>query len=84
MLIYLPLLPLEFRRTFEPRGITAQDTIVFIIGIIPFIWATNEFWRRIVAGESFGTGVWVRESHCVCVYMGAWYLLLLPLLLLQH
>merc|ERR1740138_524101 len=42
--------------TFEPRGITAQDTVVFVIGFIPFIWATNEFWRRIVAGESFGTG----------------------------
>jgi len=44
------------KMTFEPRGITAQDTVVFVIGFIPFIWATNEFWRRIVAGESFGTG----------------------------
>ena len=29
--------------------------IVFIIGIIPFIWATIEFWRRIAVGASFGT-----------------------------
>lgn len=30
--------------------------IVFIIGIIPFIWATIEFWRRIAVGATFGTG----------------------------
>lgn len=29
--------------------------VVFIIGIIPFLWATVEFWRRIAFGESFGT-----------------------------
>lgn len=29
---------------------------VFIIGLIPFIWATIEFWRRIAVGASFGTG----------------------------
>ncbi|KAL7454689.1 hypothetical protein ACHAWC_006293 [Mediolabrus comicus] len=29
--------------------------IIFIIGIIPFIWATIEFWRRIAIGASFGT-----------------------------
>lgn len=29
--------------------------IIFIIGIIPFIWATFEFWRRIAIGASFGT-----------------------------
>ena len=29
---------------------------MFIIGLVPFVWATNEFWRRIVAGESFGAG----------------------------
>lgn len=28
---------------------------MFIIGIIPFLWATVEFWRRIAFGESFGT-----------------------------
>jgi hypothetical protein len=30
--------------------------IVFIIGVIPFIIATFEFWRRIAVGASFGTG----------------------------
>jgi len=30
--------------------------IVFLIGIIPFLWATYEFWRRIAVGASFGTG----------------------------
>jgi hypothetical protein len=29
--------------------------VIFIIGIIPFIWATIEFWRRIAVGASFGT-----------------------------
>ena len=43
-------------RTFEPRGVTALDTGVFVIGCIPFIWATWEFWRRIAVGASFGTG----------------------------
>lgn len=31
---------------FEPRGITAEDTVVFIIGCVPFVWAGIEFWRR--------------------------------------
>ena len=43
-------------RTFEPRGVTALDTGVFVIGCIPFVWATWEFWRRIAVGASFGTG----------------------------
>ena len=43
-------------RTFEPRGVTAQDTGVFVIGCVPFVWATWEFWRRIAVGASFGTG----------------------------
>jgi hypothetical protein len=30
--------------------------IVFVMGIIPFAWATIEFWRRIAVGASFGTG----------------------------
>lgn len=30
--------------------------IVFLVGIIPFVWATYEFWRRIAVGASFGTG----------------------------
>jgi hypothetical protein len=44
------------RATFAPRGITPQDTVVFVIGMIPFVWATIEFWRRIAVGEPFGTG----------------------------
>ena len=40
---------------FEPRGITTQDSVVFVIGVIPFVWATYEFWRRIAVGEPFGT-----------------------------
>ena len=43
-------------RTFEPRGVTALDTSVFVIGCVPFVWATWEFWRRIAVGASFGTG----------------------------
>ena len=43
-------------RTFEPRGVTPLDTGVFVIGCIPFVWATWEFWRRIAVGASFGTG----------------------------
>lgn len=39
----------------EPMNDTL-NVIVFIIGIIPFAWATVEFWRRIAVGESFGTG----------------------------
>ena len=39
----------------EPLSPTT-NVIVFIIGIIPFIWATYEFWRRIAVGASFGTG----------------------------
>jgi len=32
------------------------NVLVFIVGIIPFAIATNEFWRRIAVGEPFGTG----------------------------
>lgn len=32
------------------------NTLVFIAGLIPFVWATIEFWRRIAVGASFGTG----------------------------
>ena len=42
--------------TFEPRGITTEDTIVFVLGCIPFVWAGVEFWRRIAVGDPFGTG----------------------------
>lgn len=33
-----------------------SDVWVFVAGIFPFAWATYEFWRRIMFGESFGTG----------------------------
>jgi hypothetical protein len=35
---------------------TTTNILVFIIGIIPFLWAAYEFWRRIAVGASFGTG----------------------------
>jgi hypothetical protein len=35
---------------------TTTNILVFIIGIIPFLWASYEFWRRIAVGASFGTG----------------------------
>ena len=41
---------------FQPRGVTTQDTIVFAIGVLPFAWASAEFWRRIAVGQPFGTG----------------------------
>ena len=41
---------------FEPRGITPEDTVIFVIGCVPFVWAGIEFWRRIAVGDSFGTG----------------------------
>lgn len=42
--------------TFEPRGITPEDTVIFILGTVPFVWAGIEFWRRIAVGDPFGTG----------------------------
>lgn len=42
---------------FEPRGITPEDSVIFVIGCIPFVWAGIEFWRRIAVGDPFGTGV---------------------------
>lgn len=41
---------------FTPRGVTPEDTVVFVLGCIPFLWATVEFWRRIAVGDAFGTG----------------------------
>jgi hypothetical protein len=32
------------------------DVWIFVAGLIPFTWATVEFWRRIAVGEPFGTG----------------------------
>ena len=44
--------------TTQPiEQLSATTTVVvFIVGIIPFVWATYEFWRRIAVGASFGTG----------------------------
>ena len=42
--------------TFEPRGITPEDSVIFVIGCVPFVWAGVEFWRRIAVGDPFGTG----------------------------
>ena len=36
--------------TFEPRGITPEDTIIFILGCVPFVWAGSE--RTWPAGAS--------------------------------
>lgn len=41
---------------FAPRGITAADTFIFVLGCVPFVWAGIEFWRRIAVGDAFGTG----------------------------
>jgi len=30
--------------------------IIFLAGLVPFVFATIEFWRRISVGESFGSG----------------------------
>ena len=40
----------------EPRGVTTADTVVFLIGLFPFVWATREFLRRVSLGLPFGTG----------------------------
>ena len=32
------------------------DFLIFLAGIFPFVWATVEFWRRVMTGQSFGTG----------------------------
>ena len=65
----LLLLAQEPTNTYDPSSMSATgasvsveglsptaNTIVFIIGIIPFLWATYEFWSRIAVGASFGTG----------------------------
>jgi hypothetical protein len=41
----------------EVEMLSKETTVVvFIIGVIPFIIATYEFWRRIAIGATFGTG----------------------------
>jgi len=50
----LPIPPLP---TTAVEGLSPTTiTIVFALGLIPFIWATYEFWSRIAVGASFGTG----------------------------
>mmetsp|Transcript_18945 Transcript_18945/g.48834 ORF Transcript_18945/g.48834 Transcript_18945/m.48834 type:complete len:148 (-) Transcript_18945:139-582(-) len=49
------VLALDPSMAIEPRGITPQDTAIFVLGMIPFVWASNEFWRRIAVDEPFGT-----------------------------
>uniref|UniRef100_A0A7S0T984 Uncharacterized protein n=1 Tax=Pseudo-nitzschia delicatissima TaxID=44447 RepID=A0A7S0T984_9STRA len=39
-----------------PDWIKNPDVWVFGAGVFPFAWATYEFWRRIMFGETFGTG----------------------------
>ena len=41
--------------TFEPE-VRNSDVAVFVAGVVPFVWATGEFWRRVLKGEVFGTG----------------------------
>lgn len=39
------------------EGLTPEQNVaIFIIGVIPFLWATYEFWSRIAVGATFGTG----------------------------
>jgi len=58
---------LSYEETITQQSLSMQDAsieqlsptttlIVFIIGLVPFLWATYEFWRRIAFGEPFGTG----------------------------
>lgn len=42
-------------QVYTPRGLTGVDAAIFILGMIPFVWASIEFWRRIAVGEPFGT-----------------------------
>ena len=39
-----------------PGIVQRSDTWVFVAGMVPFVWASIEFWRRIAFGEAFGTG----------------------------
>lgn len=42
--------------TEQSLSLRNVDVWIFIAGLIPFGWATVEFWRRIAVGEPFGTG----------------------------
>jgi len=38
------------------EGDLLLNTIVFLAGLIPFLYAAKEFWTRIAFGQTFGTG----------------------------
>lgn len=49
--------PLQASELAEISSLSNEVNIaVFLVGLIPFVWASYEFWRRIAFGESFGTG----------------------------
>ncbi len=53
----LEVAPAQLPDNLQIEQLSPTTTIlVFLIGIIPFLWATYEFWRRIAVGASFGTG----------------------------
>ena len=53
----LEVSPEQLSNNLQIEQLSPTTTIiVFLIGIIPFLWATYEFWRRIAVGASFGTG----------------------------
>jgi hypothetical protein len=51
--------PLHLSHSIHPlpqQPVQSPTTTWFVFIVIPFIWATIEFWRRIAVGASFGTG----------------------------
>jgi len=48
--------PLSSIELAQELSLQNQDVWVFVAGIIPFAWATVEFWSRIAVGKPFGTG----------------------------
>lgn len=39
----------------EQLSLRNTNVWIFLVGLVPFGWATIEFWRRIAVGEPFGT-----------------------------
>ena len=53
----LGVAPAQLPDNLQIEQLSPTTTVlVFLIGLIPFLWATYEFWRRIAVGASFGTG----------------------------
>ena len=52
--------------SFQPRGITPADTAVFVVSVIPFLWATIEFWRRIAVGYALLSASFSFEPTICC------------------